>query len=97
MQDLHRAADDAFIAADAGRIFQSDRLAFQRTRFDVDAHLAVLIANVAVNALTFLGSDFELRPASPKVHPERQWTPHPAPHSLPQERIHADRDRTGEC
>ena len=95
MQDLHRAAYDTFLAAHARRVDQRYGLAAKRPAFDVDSHLAVLIANIAIDALAFFGSDFELRPTSPKVHPERQRAPHAAPNALTKERVEPDRHRSG--
>lgn len=99
MQDFHRAAYDAFRTAHAGRRFQSDRLALQRAGLDIDAHLAVLIADVAVDALAFFRRDFELRPAAPEIHPERQRAPHATPDATPdalaRKRIKSDRNGSG--
>src|SRR6056297_3939334 len=92
MQDFHGAADNALIAADARRVLQRDRLTFECFRFYVNAHLAILITNIAIDAFSFFRRDFELRPAAPKIHPEGEWTPHSAPNSLSQERIQSNRD-----
>ena len=95
MQNLHRAANDTFLATHTRRVGQRYRFAAKCPAFDVDSHLAVLVANIAINALTFFGSDFELRPASPKVHPKRQWTPHAAPNALAKERVEPNRQCSG--
>ena len=96
MQNLHRATHNALFTADACRVDQRDRFSTQGASFDIDTHLTVLVADVAVDALPFFGRDFEVRPASPEVHPKRQRTPHAAPDPLTQKRIKPDRHGTGQ-
>lgn len=96
MQNLHRAADDAFLASYARRVRQCNRLTSQGAAFDIDAHLAKLVADIAVDTLSFFGHDLKLRPATPEVHPERQRTPHSTPNPLSKEWVKPDRHRTGQ-
>ena len=60
MQNLHWATDDAFLASDAWSVGKCHGLATQSPSFDIDSHLAKLIANIAVDAFAFLGCDFKL-------------------------------------
>ena len=92
MKDLHWASNNTLGTPDAGSISQSDGLTFQGSAFDIDSHLAELIADIAINAFSFFWSDFELGPASPEIHPKCEGAPHPAPDSLAEERVHADRN-----
>ena len=79
MQNLHRTTDNTFLAPDTRRVGQGHRFTTQSPALDVDSHLAVLIADIAIDALSFFRGDFKLRPAAPEIHPERQRAPHAAP------------------
>src|SRR6056297_3666823 len=96
MKDVHRASHDALVAADAWRVFQCDGKSLQSARFNIDAHLAVLVAHVAVDALPWFGCDSELRPSAPKVHPKGKRAPHATPNTLAKKGIQPDRDRASQ-
>lgn len=96
VEDLHRATNDAFSARHARRRIECDWFTSQGVPFDVDSHLAVLIADIAVDAFSLLRGDLEPAPATPEIHPERQRAPHPTPDTLTEERIDSDGNRSGE-